>query len=84
MYVSENGDNIILSESMKDRKYTRCCSVSYYNLNLTTIDLYAAIISLAIRFTQFLIGSSKCILLRHLFSHFLQAVFVYNTHRLMT
>ena len=72
MYVSENGDNTILNEFMKYRKYNRRCSVFSPNLNLKTIDLYAAVSSLAVSFAQFLIGSSKHNLLRRLFLSFFE------------
>ena len=47
-------------------------------------DFYAAISRLAVRFAHFLIGSSKRVYSSVSFFPFLNVVFVYNVHHLMS
>ena len=84
MYVSENCDDIILSEFMKERKKTQLCSGYLSNLNLMNFNLHSAVSSLAVSFTQFLIGSLKRVLLQHLFLSLSASLLLYNARRLMS
>ena len=59
MYVFEKLNNIILGEVLKDRGGNRRCGVSSTNLELMTLGFSAAVSSLAVRFTHFLISSLK-------------------------
>ena len=76
MYVSLNNDKTIWSESKKEGKQTRCCSGSSSNVKFITFDLYASVSSLVVRFAQFLIESSKHILLWSFFWFCLSCYFI--------
>ena len=78
MYISLNCDKNILSEFVKDREKSWCCSGYLYNFNFMAIDLYVAVSSLDVSFAHFLISESKRFLLQSFFS-FSHIVFIYNT-----
>ena len=70
MYVYVNSDKTILSVFLKDRKQTWRCSGFSSNLNFMTFDFYVAVNNLSVRFTHFLVGLLKHVLLWRLFLSF--------------